>query len=477
MPLHDSFTGCVSVKFPNRLRTTLIARPLCLKTHTPMSNQTEQRSRRTRAIVNASISSFFLRVITVGTATISYGVASRSLNQKELDVWAAVSSIVSLLAFADLGVGAAVTTDVAFASGYDADESRWRSARSALTSTYFVACVAAAVGLCVWILIALWARTGGGPRSGYLNAALAVGLVTILSIPLGIPLRLLNGLQRAHAANGFSGLGTAISLGLVLLFSSSGSVVLLSVASVSSGAIAGVLAAAHLRYTGAPRISASLLSRASILSVLSSGRHYLVASIASAIAFGSDAIILARFGSTGDVAEYSAVYRISTFLPVMLFMFLQPVWPAITEALARGDYQWIRSSVKRAVRLTCAANLVGAIGLVFVERALVRAWLDGAVHVHTATVLSGAFLAIASSLWTVASMVMNGLGKIREQARLMMIMAAGNVVLSIGLVRLLGAAGPILGSGVALGIAGIELCRRLLRHLGGLPYDETVKCR
>jgi O-antigen/teichoic acid export membrane protein len=73
--------------------------------------------------------------------------------------------------------------------------------------------------------------------------------------------------------------------------------------------------------------------------------------IAGAIVTQGPLVFLGLLSSPLDAATYSILLRIGTPIQQLQQLFLVQVWPAITEALHRGDVVWLRKALPRVFKL------------------------------------------------------------------------------------------------------------------------------
>ncbi len=80
------------------------------------------------------------------------------------------------------------------------------------------------------------------------------------------------------------------------------------------------------------------------------------------------AVFLGLLSSPLDAATYSILLRIGTPVQQLQQLFLVQVWPAITEALHRGDIAWLRKALPRVFKLNI---IFGASSAVVISVAVV----------------------------------------------------------------------------------------------------------
>jgi O-antigen/teichoic acid export membrane protein len=142
---------------------------------------------------------------------------------------------------------------------------------------------------------------------------------------------------------------------------------------------------------------------------------------------------------------------------------LSPLWPAYTEAAARGDRSWIMTTFRRSLVISLAmAMTVGGI-LMFAVPYLVKIWVNP--HARVDPLLLGGMLStvVLMAQGNAISILANGLGKMKFQATVAPIFALFNLGLSILLGKWLGMAGVTIATSIGILIFSILLVGGNLR--------------
>jgi O-antigen/teichoic acid export membrane protein len=126
--------------------------------------------------------------------------------------------------------------------------------------------------------------------------------------------------------------------------------------------------------------------------------------------------------------------------------FLLPVWPAYGEALARGDHEWVRSTLRSTVRVSLLMSTAASIALLVVGRSLLHRWAPHIAAPSWSLLVGLACWGVVSSVSVALAMYLNGARMIRIQVVVSGLMAAANLWLSIRLSGRWGAAGPVWAS-------------------------------
>jgi O-antigen/teichoic acid export membrane protein len=158
----------------------------------------------------------------------------------------------------------------------------------------------------------------------------------------------------------------------------------------------------------------------------------------------------------------------------------QQMWPALGDALTRGDTEWVRRRFRLSMLATGGIASAGSLFLVAFGQPIARIW----VGEHYVPPLG---LLVAFAVWTVYMTVITqygyllmSIGRVWALAGLSLLIAAVNLAASIVLTTWLGLEGPILGNLVGAAVVQlvptIVLTRRLVRRLGlhGDPVPEMT---
>jgi O-antigen/teichoic acid export membrane protein len=85
--------------------------------------------------------------------------------------------------------------------------------------------------------------------------------------------------------------------------------------------------------------------------------------------------MVGRAGGPADVALYSVFISLTIMQLGFVVMLSTPTWPAVAEALARGDYPWARKAAGRLYLFGAAFALCSALGLIAIGPWVLKLWL------------------------------------------------------------------------------------------------------
>ena len=277
--------------------------------------------------------------------------------------------------------------------------------------------------------------------------AVAAGLM-LLALPCNLGSKLLAGYQELHRSAYATAAGAASSLlGLALGIALRVGMPMLYVMSIGCMTFSSLILLLHTMWRKQwlrPRWSSLDFHTAKDL--LNSGSSFFLIQVAAVVVFSSDNIIVSHYLGASEVTPYSVTCRVASLAAMLQSLIFPALWPAYAEAYARQDYQWIRRTFAGTMKGIFALNVLCALGLICFGRAFIKLWAGAAA-------VPGTYLVLAMAIWIVVNGFMSGescllaaLNRTRGQAILSVFAAVLNVMLSVTLVRVVGALGVISGT-------------------------------
>jgi O-antigen/teichoic acid export membrane protein len=367
-------------------------------------------------------------------------------------LWATITSTVTLLVFADFGIGNGLLNAISESDGKNDSE----TVVSHISTGFFVLLAVALFGiLSLWLLYPFvpWAKIFNLTSPVAIQEAgpaAAVFIVCFLAqLPLGVVQRIQLGFQEGFFTQIWSIAGSLIGLaGLFAVIHFRAGLPFLVLAVAGAPVLAGLLNTVTVFEGRWPSLRPRLdhISRAAAQRILHLGFLFFVMQIAGAVGYQTDNLIIAQVLGANAVAQYAVPFRLFAIIPAVLAMVIAPLWPAYAEASSRGDVGWVKATFGRSMLLALAITIPANLLLVVLGRPIIRLWV-GPQIVPSFLLLAGlASWAILSGISGALAMFLNGIGFIRVQAICSVFMAVSNVGLSIYLTRHIGISGVIYGS-------------------------------
>jgi O-antigen/teichoic acid export membrane protein len=428
---------------------------------------------RYRRAALASSASGVARVLAVATLFITIRIVNDETSSESFGLWLLLVTSVTLVGFADLGIGNGLLNVVADAQGRDDHE----FTREAVASAFFAL---TGLALALGLLFALiyphvsWAslyNVTGSAADEAGPATLAFVVCTLISLPLGIAQRVNHAYQRGWIANLWQALGSLLSLIGVLVAAGAGAGTPVLVAAMLAGPPLAYLVDSAVLFLWSRRDLCPRLGAATVAAgrrVLSQGVLFFVLATVVAVSYESDTLVIAHFLGVDQVELYAVPFRLFALAPAVTVILLAPLWPAYGEAVSRRDLDWVHRTLRRSVLLGAVSTAIPSLVLIPLVLPIIDIWLGGGVHPPMSVIVGMAAWATMNGIGTALAMFANGTGTLRLQVAVALAMGASNLVLSIVLVRAWGIAGPIWATVITQVVFGLVpawfLMRRLFRR-------------
>ena len=145
------------------------------------------------------------------------------------------------------------------------------------------------------------------------------------------------------------------------------------------------------------------------------GIQFFIIQIAAIIQFQMVNFLIIRYFGPDDVTEYNIAYKYFGILMMVWGIFTAPLWTAVTDAIARKDYDWVRKAKDRYLKLFGLMALVAPLMLVL-SHPVYHIWVGDKVSV-------GFWLSFWVMLYNMVFMygtiyvdLLNGAGELKVQA-------------------------------------------------------------
>ena len=283
-------------------------------------------------------------------------------------------------------------------------------------------------------------------------AVAATGLCVIIGLPLGLLQPIYSAYQEIQILNLWDALRRLILLAACFL-----------VVYTNWGLAGGILATAG---AGIPisiintwflfrrkpwlRPSPRLYDGKIMRSMLTDGMGFLLLQLSVVLLYQTDRIIIGMLVGPEAVTPYAVAARLFMIFHGVYMLVLGPLWPAIGEALRRGDKQWAKRALRLLTALGC--TLILAIGclLYFQGDWVFALWTrDQTIHVPPILIL-GLTLTFLVRVWIDAhSIVLNASQIIWPQVYFLLTQGALSMGIAVCAALTLGSSGVAWASGLA----------------------------
>ena len=372
------------------------------------------------------------------------------LGQERFGAWMTIASFVGMLTFLDLGIGNALTNEVAKAAAGEDPSALTRVISGGLGILFLLGFAIGSI-LSVLAVNLPWVHI-----IKVTNPELLVEIgraLVVFSVLFGFNIftsglhRVFAGLQRSFEAHAVSAAGSIASL--IALWSAtrnaSGIPVLL-ISTFGCQVIASfylLTLLARRRLFRLSRIDLSISAETIVL--LKVGGLFFILQVGTMVGWEADSLIIASTLGAAQVAVYSITQRLFQFVSQPLGMINAPLWGAYADAYARGDKTFIRRTLKRSMLLTAAGAVIGGGLLLAASPRLLKWWTLGAISVPLDFVTVFFIWTVCSTLGNAFAMMLNGCGVVREQVITVLLLTAMALPVKLIFLGLFGISGMVAG--------------------------------
>jgi O-antigen/teichoic acid export membrane protein len=444
------------------------------------TNEETRANERHRRILWSTLASVGARLASVATTFFSVPLTLNYLGSERFGMWLMLSSFLSLLSFADLGIGNGLLTRVAAASGRD-DK---LGIREDVASAY------AALGLASVGMIALFWSIFPVVQWGQLfNVADKVALAEAgaaaavfatcfaLSIPAQIAAKVQTGLQGGYVPALWQCGGNLIGLAAVLAaihFELGLPWLVLAFMGSPLAANAAFSLTFFLVQHPELRFRWQDISSRAATQIIRTGWIFLVLQIVAAASYSTDPLLISHLLGPELVPAYSVPAQMFSALGLIISMALAPLWPAYGEAISRADHRWAHKTLLRSLVASVIVAGIGAALIAILAPTLLRLWVGPAIQAGPALLLGLAAWRVLDAAGNAVGMFLNGAQAIRLQAIVAVLSGMGILALKFLLIPAWGVAGGIWATVFGFTVFAVVPLTLAARRLLPALEDERV---
>lgn len=430
-------------------RSVTIIRPyLSFRSFDISTAEGRARERQRRALLSTVVA-MGAKIVSIGTQLITVPVTLSYLGTERFGLWMTISSVIAMLAFADLGIGNGLLNAVAKATGEDDNNAIRRYISSAalilsLVSIFLLTAFGLAYSHIAWDKFFNIHSPAAIAEAG--PAAAAFVLCFAFNIPATIVQRAQLGLQMGFVANLWQVLGSLLALIAVLtvvhlhgglqwlVFAFAGTPVIAAV-------VNGILFFGKSRPDLCPNLAAA--TSGSALEIMRIGLLFFVLQIVVSVTYLSDNVVIAHVLGASAVTIYALPDKMFSVIPMILTMMLTPLWPAYGEAIARRDEAWVRRILKKTLLVSLSISAVLSIAFFSFGEKILSLWTGREINIPVALLLGMAVWKIIEALGNTIAVYLNGHGLIREQVLMSVMTGISAIFGKFYLVQNYGVAGAV----------------------------------
>jgi O-antigen/teichoic acid export membrane protein len=430
---------------------------------------------RDRSIRLAVLTSFLSKAGTILLQLVSIPVAWRVLGQAEFGLYTTVSLSLTTVALLEVGVGPALTHGLTRTRAAGDSAAQRELGSTAFFLMLSIALVAGVLLATVLLTVPLSSIYGSefSHRESALRPALWVGLGLFLMLfVLNLTDRIREGHLEVASNNTWGAIGnvvaaTAVGIGVWWVPE-----VWFLVVAVHGSMIVGKLGNTFSLWRKHPdmRPSPKHASLACAKHLFSDGIAFSTCCLVTGIVeYNLCGLLVGRVEGPAAIAIYGVFISLTIMQLGFVVMLSTPTWPAVSEALARGDRPWARRAAKRLYLLGSAFAICSVAGLIALGPWLLPLWLSKNITPIGRPLLACYGLYFIAHVWRhLNHTMMIGTGQVGKLVRIQLIESATVAILGTIALHLGGTAALLATMGIViLALTGSVLPRQVARGLRG----------
>ena len=385
-------------------------------------------SQRTlRAKKNITIS-FLTKGLSILISFLIVPITLGYVGKVEYGIWMTISSIIGWFAFFDIGLGNGLRNKLAEALAKDDKET---------AKIYISSAFALITGMSALMFLGFFIAANFISWNAVLNTNLVsnqelfkIVVVVFFFFCIGFIMKVLSAILQAmqrYAINDILGV-IAQFLGLVAIYilvkTTDGSLFNLCLVYGSNSAIVLLIASFFLFSKSlkefSPRFQNINLRKA--IPLLNLGMWFFFGQILYLVINQTSIILVVQFFGPEDVTVYNLAFRYMSIISMLYMMVLTPFLSAFTEAYTKGEFNWIKATMKR-INYIWIISSIGTIVLIFGYRLFFKIWIDNQIHIPVLLIISLGILSIINTFSSTFTLFLNAVGKIRLQIYINVIQA------------------------------------------------------
>jgi O-antigen/teichoic acid export membrane protein len=413
------------------------------------------------------LASFIIKGLGIAISLVLVPLTINYINPSRYGIWLTLTSIVGWFSFFDIGFGNGLRNKFAEAQA----KGEYELAKIYVSTTYAVLSIIIAVVLVLFLCINPFINWPGILNTTQDMAGELSILVIIVFVffCLRFVFQLINTVLMANQepakASFFDFLGSLFSLLIIFILTktTAGNLVLLG--TVFSLTPVLVLIASSLWFYNhaykkfAPSIKFVKFSYARNL--MSLGIKFFIIQIAALILFNTNNIIVTQLFGPAEVTTFNVSFKLFSIITMIFSIIAAPLWSAFTDAYAKDEFDWIRSTLLKMKKVWGLLIITTVILLSF-SPWIYKIWVGDSVTVPFALSAAMSSYVIVYIWQTIHVFFLNGIGKIKLQLYLVIFSGLINIPLAI-----------ILGK--KIGLVGITLTSTLLFIFMGIFFSIQTK--
>lgn len=337
---------------------------------------------RNKKILINSFFLFLLKLIALLNIIISVPLTLKHLDKERYGLYMAITSILSLLNLSDFGLGYGLqnSTSINFSNN------NFAKLQKDISNIFFILLFISITTLLLYFYLfpnldlvkffnikTILAKSEIGPAVTVLIVSFFIGL------PFSIVQKIQIGIQKGYIPTSWQIVSTISSLLGVFWVTKTNPTIpnlLLCVSGINTFFI--IINFIYFILIKNPNFVPlfKLFNLRESIKMGKTGLIFFILQMLSIICTASDSLIISHYKGAIQVAQFSIVQRLYMLMITPVQIFIEPLWPAYSEAIAKKDFNWINTIFHRSLLLSTLASFVLSIILILGGNFIIQIWLN-----------------------------------------------------------------------------------------------------
>lgn len=380
------------------------------------------------------------------------------LGVEQFGVWATMLTLITWVMLFDLGIGNGLKNKVSESLAQDLPH----DAAGYISTAYGLIGVVSFLLFTVFLISSIWIpwqsvfNTETISESTLKNSVITLSFFIFFNFWISLVNQVYHGIQKSSVVVFGQFFSNALALIFVfILFQFTESSILLMVWAYGlSLVLANVLLSINVFKTHKElKPNFDLFDKQKISPLLSLGIKFFIIQLAVLVIFMTDKIIIAQLLGPEHVTPYEVLFKLFSVITIVQSIILVPLWPAYSDAYARGDLVWIRMAMKTQFKIALTLFL-SVFTLALLGPIIIHVWIGDVVKPDRSLYLLFALFIVVSVWSNVFAYFVNAVNVLNVQLSTAVVAAIINIPISIFFVRYLelGLQGIVLATIISLSI-------------------------
>lgn len=343
-------------------------------------------NKRSVAVKKNILASFVIKGVSILTSFLLVPLTIGYVSAELYGIWLTLASILTWLSFMDIGFSQGLKNKLTEAIA----NNDWKKGKALVSTTYGMM-VLIMVPICVLLELAIplvdWTsllNVNPMYAEEIVNAMYVCIAFGCLQMIVNVLVSVVAAFQKVTLSNSFMVIGNVISLFLIFALKSivPPSLVVLA-CTLAAMPILVTLIASIILFSGsfkqvAPSISC--FNKTYIKELFGLGFKFFIINIQVLVLYQSTNVLISYVSSPMEVTTYNLAYKLLSVSMMIYTIITVPLWPAYTDAYARGDYDWMKNMRRKMTKILLLSIGV-CISIAMLSPFIYKIWIGNSVEV------------------------------------------------------------------------------------------------